>query len=284
MPTTLVTGATDGIGRAAAIALARAGHEILLVGRSAERAEAARRAVAAAAPDPARVHVLLADLSRMDEVRRLAAEVRARAGHLDVLANNAGALFTTRRVTPDGFEATMALNHLAPFLLTAELMPLLRAAPEGARVIATASNAHANAAIDLDDLQLERRWSPPGAYGTSKLANVLFTRALARRLEGTRVVAQCFHPGVVRTGFGKKDAWYVALVWRGIGPLLRSSERGARTLVHLATADEALAGPGRYWVDERPATASARARDDALADGLWERSAHLVGASSVPTG
>ncbi len=283
MATVLITGATDGIGRAAAVALAREGHALMLVGRSAERAEATREAVAAVAPDPARVQVLLADLGRMDEVRRLAAEVRDRTEHLDVLANNAGALFTSRRVTEDGLEATMALNHFAPFLLTAELLPLLRAAPggAGARVITTASNAHANARMDLDDLQMERRWTPPGAYGTSKLANVLFTRALARRLEGSHVVAQCFHPGVVRTGFGKKDAWYVAAVWRGIGPFLRTPERGGRTLVHLATATEALEGPGRYWYDERPATPSARAQDDELADGLWARSAQLVGA---PTG
>jgi retinol dehydrogenase 12 len=277
-PIALLTGATDGIGRAAAVALARRGHDVLIVGRDEARAEAARAEVQAVAGAGVRVEALLADLESLDEVRRLASEVRERTDRVDVLANNAGAIFTTRRLTVDGLEQTMALNHFAPLVLTLELLPLLQAGGGPARIVNTASTLHARGRVDADDLDLERgRWLPPLAYGTAKLALMLSTRELARRLTGTGVVAHTFHPGVVRTGFGKKDARYLRTVWKTLGPALRTPERGARTLVFLATADEALTTSGGYWVDERPATPAPRALDDGLAARLWDASVDRVG-------
>ncbi|HEY6761759.1 MAG TPA: SDR family NAD(P)-dependent oxidoreductase, partial [Baekduia sp.] len=227
-PVVLITGATRGIGAAAAVELARRGAEVALVGREPERVRAAAdaaRAVAGGAP----VHEHVADLARVDEVRRLAAEVLDAHPRIDVLANNAGAMFTSRHVTPDGFEQTFALNHLAPFLLT----ELLRERLAGGRVVTTASDAHTAAELDLDDLQFERRpFKPMRVYGTTKLMNILFTRELARR--APELTATCFHPGVVRTGFGKNDGLLYRAGLTVAGPFFRSPEKGARSLVWLA--------------------------------------------------
>jgi retinol dehydrogenase-12 len=198
MTLVLLTGATRGIGRAAAIELAREGAEVALVGREAERVEAVARE-ARAAGGGAQVHEHVADLALMSNVRALAEEVRERYEHIDVLANNAGALFAARKETSEGFEQTFALNHLAPFLLT----NLLRDRLEGGRVVTTASDAHKSGRLDLDDLQSEKSYSAMRVYGTSKLCNILFTRELAKR--APELHANCFHPGVVRTGFGKND-------------------------------------------------------------------------------
>jgi NAD(P)-dependent dehydrogenase (short-subunit alcohol dehydrogenase family) len=207
----------------------------------------------------------------MSEVRRLAGEVREQYGQIDVLANNAGALFTSRKETAEGFEQTFALNHLAPFLLT----NLLRDRLAGGRVVATASDAHKSGRLNLDDLQSQQSFSPFTVYGTSKLCNILFTRELARR--APELSANCFHPGVVRTGFGKNDG----LLWRVLatlgGPFLRSPARGAGSLVWLAMSDEAASLDGEYVVDEKVATPTRQAQNDELAAGLWERSAELVG-------
>jgi NAD(P)-dependent dehydrogenase (short-subunit alcohol dehydrogenase family) len=228
---------------------------------------------AAAARDAgAQVSDHVADLTRMDEVRRLAAEVRERYDRIDVLANNAGAMFTERHVTPDGFERTFALNHLAPFLLTSLLLDRL----EGGRVVTTASDAHTGGALDFADLQSERSFRPMGTYGTTKLCNILFTRELARRQAG-RLTATCFHPGVVRTGFGKNDGALYRLGLTLAGPFLRSPGRGARSLVWLARSEAAGRLTGAYVVDEKPATPSPAAQDDALAAELWRVSAALVG-------
>src|SRR3954453_17972648 len=231
MPLVVLTGATRGIGAAAAVALARRGAALALVGRDpvrlAETARAAREA-------GAEVTEHAADLERMDEVRRLAAELLARHQRIDVLANNAGAMFTERHVTADGFERTFALNHLAPFLLTNLLLERLEASR--ARVVTTASDAHTGGALDFDDLQSERSFKPMGTYGTTKLCNILFTRELARRAQ---VTANCFHPGVVRTGFGKNDGLLYRIGLTVIGPFLRSPDRGARSLVWLALSEEA---------------------------------------------
>jgi retinol dehydrogenase-12 len=190
--------------------------------------------------------------------------------HVDVLANNAGALFVSREETPEGFERTFALNHLAPFLLT----NLLRDRLLGGRVVTTASGAHRSGRLDLEDLQSEKAYSPR-VYGTSKLCNVLFTRELARR--APELHANCFHPGVVRTGFAKNENG----IWRVVAtlgaPFLRSPERGARSLVWLARSDAAAALTGEYIEDEKVVAPSAQAQDDNLAEGLWEQSAQLVG-------
>ena len=269
----VLTGATRGIGRAAAIELARRGAEVALVGRDPERVESVARE-ATAAGGGGRVHAHVADLGLMSDVRLLANEVRERYEHVDVLANNAGALFASRKVTPEGFEQTFALNHLAPFLLT----NLLRDRLAGARVVSTASGAHRSGRLDLDDLQSERSYSPR-VYGTSKLCNILFTRELAKR--APELHANCFHPGVVRTGFAKNENG----IWKAVatlgGPFFRSPERGARSLVWLALSDHAAALTGEYIEDEQVVAPSAQAQDDALAHSLWERSAQLV---NLPAG
>ncbi len=196
MTVVVLTGATRGIGRAAAIELVRRGAEVALVGRDPARVRLVADE-AEAAGGIGRVHAHVADLTLMSNVRVLADEIRERHEHVDVLANNAGALFPSRKETPEGFERTFALNHLAPFLLT----NLLRDRLAGGRVVTTASNAHKSGRLVLDDLQSEKSYSAR-AYGTSKLCNVLFTRELARR--APELHANCFHPGVVRTGFAKK--------------------------------------------------------------------------------
>ena len=219
------------------------------------------------------MHEHVADLARMDEVRRLAAELLEAYPRIDVLANNAGAMFTSRHVTPDGFEQTFALNHLAPFLLTNLLLERLRAS--SARVVTTASDAHKGGVLDLDDLQSERgRFRPGRVYGTSKLCNILFTRELQRR--NPAIAANCFHPGVIRTGFGKNDGALARIGLTLAGPFLRSPESGARALVWLALDPAAGELRGQYVEKERPVQPSAQAQDDGLAAGLWERSEELL--------
>src|SRR3954453_23411956 len=229
-PVVVLTGATRGIGRAAAIDLARRGAEVALVGRDPERVRATAdeaRAAAGGAP----VHEHVADLARLDEVCRLAGELLGRHPRIDVLANNAGAMFTSRHLTPDGFEQTFALNHLAPFLLTNLLCERLGAGR--ARVVTTASDAHKGGALDLDDLNAERgRFRPGRAYATSKLCNILFTRELQRRRP--ELIANCFPPGVIRSGFARNDGALLRLGATVAGVFMRSPESGARSLVWLA--------------------------------------------------
>ena len=207
----------------------------------------------------------------MSEVRELAEQIRGRHGQIDVLANNAGALFAARQETAEGFERTFALNHLAPFLLT----NLLRDRLDGGRVVTTASDAHEAGRLALDDLQSERSYAAMRVYGTSKLCNILFTRELARR--APELHANCFHPGVVRTGFGKNENGIWKVLTTLGAPFFRSPQRGARSLVWLALSDEAAPLTGEYFKDEKVLAPSAAAQDDELAAGLWERSAELVG-------
>jgi NAD(P)-dependent dehydrogenase (short-subunit alcohol dehydrogenase family) len=221
------------------------------------------------------VEVLLADLSSRDEVKGLAREVRARVPRLDLLVNNAGAIFAERAVTRDGLEMTFALNHLAYFLLTLELLPVL-AGGSDTRIVNVASVAHERGAMDFDDLQGERRYGMWKAYAQSKLANVLFTRELARRLASRGIAANALHPGSVATGFGRNgDGLFARLVAVG-APFLRSPESGARTSIHVAT-DPALRGvTGKYFSGCRERTPSAAARDDASARRLWAVSEDLT--------
>jgi NAD(P)-dependent dehydrogenase (short-subunit alcohol dehydrogenase family) len=266
----VVTGATRGIGRAAVIELAKAGAEVVVVGRERERVDAvAAEAQRAGGGVPVHTHVV--DLAAMASVRALADELRDRHDRIDVLANNAGALFASRGVTVDGFEHTFALNHLAPFLLTNLLLDRL----EGARVVTTASDAHTVGRLDLDDLQSEKSYAAMRVYGTSKLCNILFTRELAKR--APQLHANCFHPGVVRTGFGKNENGIWKVLTTLGAPFFRSPERGARSLVWLATAQEGGRLSGEYVQDEKVVQPSQAARSAELAHALWERSAALVG-------
>jgi NAD(P)-dependent dehydrogenase (short-subunit alcohol dehydrogenase family) len=267
MPTVILTGATRGIGRAAAIELAQRGADVAVVGREPERVrETAREAGGA--------HEHVADLASLGEVRRLAAELLERHPRIDVLANNAGAMFTSRHVTPDGYEQTFALNHLAPFLLTNLLRE--RLAESGARVVTTSSDAHRGGLLDLDDLQTEHgRFAGMRVYGTTKLCNILFTRELQRR--APELHANCFHPGVIRTGFGKNDGLLARASLTLIGPFLAGPKTGAKTLVRLALDPEGEQLSGQYLEKGKPVEPSAQAQDDRLAAELWERSAQLVG-------
>ncbi len=269
MTLVLITGATRGIGQAAAVEIAGQGIEVAIVGRDGARVKAvAQEAKAAGGGAPIHEHV--ADLMLMAQVRTLADEIRARYEHIDVLANNAGALFASHEETSEGFERTFALNHLAPFLLT----NLLRDRLSGARVVTTASDAHKGGRLDLEDLQSEQGYSAMRVYGTSKLCNILFTRELAKR--APELHANCFHPGVVRTGFGKNENGIWKLLTTLGAPFMRSPHSGARSLVWLASSDEAAALTGQYVQDEKVLAPSAQAQDATLAQGLWERSAALV--------
>ncbi len=272
----LLTGATSGIGRAAATALARRGARLALVARDPARGQAIAAEVAAAG-DGARPAVLIADLASLAAVRRLAAEALERLGRIDVLVNNAGALFTKRRLSPDGFEMMWAVNHLAPFLLTTLLLDRLRAAAP-ARIITTASVAHRGAHIPFDDAA--RRFGIMRRYGETKLANILFTRELARRLHGSGVTANCFHPGFVATNFARNNGGLAALAMTLLRPVARRPEKGAETLVWLADAPEVAGTSGGYFVDRRQQAPSPAAQDDAAARRLWETSERQVGAVS----
>jgi NAD(P)-dependent dehydrogenase (short-subunit alcohol dehydrogenase family) len=266
----VLTGATRGIGRAAAIELAKRGAELVVVGRDPERVDVVARE-ARDSGGGAPVHTYVADLTLMASVRELASELRDRHARIDVLANNAGALFASRKLTPEGLERTFALDHLAPYLLTNLLLDRLA----GGRVVTTASDAHTGGRLDLDDLQSEKSYAAMRVYGTSKLCNILFTRELASR--APQLHANCFHPGVVRTGFGKNESGVWKVLTTVAGPFFRSPERGARSLVWLATSEEGGRLTGEYVHDEKVAKPSAAAQDPELARALWERSAALVG-------
>jgi NAD(P)-dependent dehydrogenase (short-subunit alcohol dehydrogenase family) len=270
----VVTGATSGIGKAAAAALARQGAEIIVVGRDPGRAEATAAAIQAGGAPPPKVEI--ADLARLDQVRALAGRLNQTLDRIDVLINNAGLVLNERQVTPDGYEHVFAVNHLAPFLLTNLLRPKLTASAP-ARVITVSSDAHTAARLDLDDPNLEHGWSSWRSYSNSKLANILFTRELARRLDGTGVTANCLHPGVVRTGFGR-DARPLMRVGITIAkPFMLSPERGADTMVYLASSPDVAAKTGGYYVKRQLREPSAAARDDGLARRLWEISERLTG-------
>jgi NAD(P)-dependent dehydrogenase (short-subunit alcohol dehydrogenase family) len=276
----LVTGATAGIGLATARALAAAGHHVIIGARTEARGEEARRAVAAATGS-GRLEVAVADLSVQAEVRRLAERVAASHPRLDVLLNNAGGVNLRRGETADGIERTWAVNHLAPFLLTNLLTDLLVASAP-ARVVTVSSDAHVGATLDLDDPEYRRRrYSAMGAYGQSKLANVLFSNELARRLDGTGVTANSLHPGLVGSNFGTSAGFPLSLGWRILRPFALSPEQGARTSVYLATSAEVADVSGGYFFRSRPAQPNPAARDAALAGLLWERSSGMTGLANA---
>lgn len=257
--------------------LAGLGATVVLVGRDRGRTEAAAAEIGSASASPPRAEI--ADLASLEQVRGLAGLER-----IDVLINNAGLVLGERRITPDGFEHVFALNHLAPFLLTSLLLPKL-AASAPARVVTVTSDAHSAARLDLSDPNLERGWDSWRSYANSKLANILFTRELARRLDGTGVTANCAHPGVVRTGFGRESRPLLRLGITIARPFMASPERGADTIVYLASSPDVAGQTGGYYVKRQRREPSAAARDDAAARELWEISEKLTGlAPAQPAG
>jgi NAD(P)-dependent dehydrogenase (short-subunit alcohol dehydrogenase family) len=276
--TVLVTGGTGGIGLATAAGLAGLGARVGIVGRDATRAQAAAERIRKAGGD---VDVFTADLSAQREVRRLAEQARAAYPRLDVLVNNVGGYWATRHTTEDGLERTFAVNHLAPFLLTHLLLDRLRSAAP-ARVVTVSSGAQAMGRIDFDDLQGERSYSGQRAYNQSKLANVLFTYELARRLEGSGVTANALHPGVVRTAFGQEDSrGWMRLMLPVVRPFMKSPARGAETSIHLASSPDVEGVSGQYFAGSRPKSSSRASYDTAIAARLWQTSADLVGLSAA---
>jgi retinol dehydrogenase 12 len=277
----VVTGATSGIGKAAAASLAGLGATVVLVGRDRGRTEAAAAEIGPVSASPPQAEI--ADLASLDQVRGLAGRL-AGLERIDVLINNAGLVLGERRITPDGFEHVFALNHLAPFLLTNLLLPKL-AASAPVRVVTVTSDAHSAAHLDLSDPNLERGWDSWRSYANSKLANILFTRELARRLDGTGVTANCAHPGVVRTGFGRESRPLLRLGITIARPFMASPERGADTIVYLASSPDVAGQTGGYYVKRQRREPSAAARDDAAAGKLWEISEKLTGlAPAQPAG
>jgi NAD(P)-dependent dehydrogenase (short-subunit alcohol dehydrogenase family) len=279
--TVLITGGTGGIGKATAMGLAALGADLAITGRDRGRVDTAVHEIRAVAGG-GRVDGFVADLSAQDEVRRLATEALQELARIDVLINNVGGYWSNRHLTTDGLERTFAVNHVGPFLLTALLRNRLEAGGP-ARVVTVSSNAHRQGRIDFDDLHGERSYSGARAYNQSKLANVLFTYELARRLAarpGSAVTANVLHPGVASTGFGAEDP---GTVQRLLVPMLRrlmkSPTQGAVTSIHVASAPGLRQVTGRYFVNARPRKSSAASYDRAAASRLWQVTADLTGLS-----
>lgn len=279
--TCIITGATAGIGLETAARLGALGARLVLVGRNRDKGEAALQTLRARVPGLA-VDMYYADLSRRDEIARLAAELLRALPRIDVLLNNAGAFFVRRDTTADRLERTFALNHMGYFLLTHFLRDRL-AASAPARIINVASGAHRTAVLDFDDLQCAKAYNGWKAYQRSKLCNVLFTRALARRLEGTGVTANCLHPGFVASSFGDNNRGLFQL---GFGLAKRfaaiSVEEGAETPVYLASSSDVATISGRYFDKARECAPSAAAQDDVAAERLWQESERLAGLPTEP--
>src|SRR5262245_7136281 len=273
--TVVITGGTSGIGEVAAEKLAKKGARIVLIARDKARGDATLTRLRKCAPGVAHSGYC-ADLTRPAEMRRVAAQIADQEPRIDVLINNAGALFARRRLTQDGLEFTFALNHMAYFVLTEWLRERLLASRH-ARIINTASAAHQDATLDFDDLQSARNYQALKAYSRSKLCNILFTRELARRLHDTGVTANCLHPGFVATRFGDQSGGAIAHLIGLAKFFAISPAQGAETIVYLASSPDVAKITGQYFYKCLPTTPSAAARDDRSALLLWQRSAILAG-------
>jgi NAD(P)-dependent dehydrogenase (short-subunit alcohol dehydrogenase family) len=275
----LITGATSGIGRMTADALAAMGATLFLVARDRVRGEDTCTAIRRATGNE-RVQLLLADLASLDSIRALVRAFLATGEPLHVLINNAGVVNLSRRLTQDGIEEVFAVNHLAYFLVTHLLLDRLRASAP-ARIINVASEAHKfGNGIDFGNLQGERSFRTMRIYGQSKLANILFTYELARRLDGTGVTVNCLHPGAVATGLGKNNGRWAGMLIALLRPFFRTPEKGAETSIYLASSPDVTAVSGRYFYNCKPIRSAPASYDEAAARRLWDESARLVGVVS----
>lgn len=274
----LVTGVTNGIGYETALGLARMGARVVLVSRDAGKLDVCAGRIRAAVPG-AQVATHTADLSSQAAIRSLAAEIRT-GPRLDVLVNNAGAIFDRRETTVDGIERTWALDHLGYVLLTLELLETLKAsAAAGAspRIVNVASAAHLRGHIDFDDIEGARRYGAMRAYSQAKLGNVLFSYALARRLKDSGITVNALHPGVINTGFAKNTGGLFGMGWGLIRPFLTAPDKGAATSLHVASAPDLAGVTGRYFSRSKPVTSSRESRDEAVQERLWALSLAQVG-------
>jgi retinol dehydrogenase 12 len=273
--TVVITGATSGIGEVAADRLAQKGARIVFIARDRDRGqETLKHLRAIAGHDNHAVHY--ADLMVLAEQKRVAQEIAASEPKIDVLINNAGALFTSRQTTADGLEKTFALNHMSYFTVTNILLDKLKATP-GARIVSTASDAHKGAKLNFADLQSAKSYSGFGVYGRSKLMNILFTRELARRLAGTGVTANCLHPGFVGTRFGDASGGVLSFLVKIAKNFALTPEQGAQTIIYLASSPDVDGKSGGYYVKSKLATPTKEAQNDADAKRLWDESARIAG-------
>ncbi len=276
--TVLVTGATNGIGKVAALELARQGAHVALVARNQSKGEAVLGEIRNATGNT-NLELYLADLSSMAQIRKLATEFKAKHASLDVLVNNAGAFYNERKQSADSLELTFALNHVAYFLLTNLLLDTLKAAPK-ARVVSVSSAAHTSGKINFENLQGEKKFNGWQAYSDSKLENVLFTIELARRLEGSNVTANCLHPGFVKTAFGSGNTGFVASLLSLAQNLVAiTPEAGADTIIYLASSADVDGVTGKYFEKRKAKTSSPASLDQATQKKLWDVSAKLTGLS-----
>ncbi|HET6347848.1 MAG TPA: SDR family oxidoreductase [Candidatus Krumholzibacteria bacterium] len=272
--TMLVTGASSGIGEATAAQLAALGAHVVMVSRTRKRGEKARDRIVRAHPS-ASLDLLVADLSTTSAIRALADEFSSKHPRLDVLMNNAAVMTSTRRTTRDGFEMQFFVNHLAYFLLTGLLLHVMRAGAP-ARIINVASTAHSRGQIEFDDLQMTSRYNGYQQYANTKLMNIMFTYALAARLEGTSVTCNCLHPGVIRTGLMRGVSPVIHILWQSTGKFFKQPSDGAETPVYLATSPEVATVSGKYFRHCRPYGTNQISYDAAAQQRLWEASERLV--------
>jgi len=275
--TCMITGSNSGIGKAAAAALAGMGASVIMVCRDRTKGEAARQdVIAKSGAKEEGVRLMLADLASLDSVRQLASDFLGKSQRLHVLINNAGLILGERTVTKDGLETTFEVNYLSHFLLTNLLLGAIRGAAPS-RIINVSSDAHLSGHIDFDDLQGEKKYGATRAYSQSKLAQVLFTHELARRLQGTGVTVNCLHPGVVATNWGRHAVGAMSLGIRLASPFMASPEKGAATTIFLASSPEVAAVTGKYFSKRRETNSSTESNDDAEALRLWNVSLALAG-------
>lgn len=271
----IITGVTSGMGLATAMALARQGYTLGIVCRNEQKGKVILETIKKNTSND-RVTLFIADLSVISEIRKIAAEIYKRFPAIDILINNAGVINPVRILTVDGYESTFALNHLGYFLLTILLMPALKAAPKG-RIVSVASQAGMIGSIHFDDLHFNNGYSSMKAYAQSKLANIMFTYELARKLSGSTVTANCLHPGVVRTNFGKELKGFLGWIFKKFTGLMRTAEKGAETIIWLATSPDVEGISGKYFKDKKEIRSNKSSYDIAFQQRLWQVSEQLCG-------